>query len=91
MTRQDKTKNSKKEITLLAYMGNFIENIKYMREYVYIQSDYRLIVPSNDSLTSIDTETKVYCKRHLALQWLLNIFSKKGKDEKFKVETTYLH
>ena len=46
MTRQDKTKNSNKEITLLAYMGNFIENIKYMREYVYIQFDYRLIIPS---------------------------------------------
>ena len=45
MTIQDKTKNSKKQITLLAYMGNFIENIKYMREYVYIKSDYRLIIP----------------------------------------------
>ena len=71
-------------------MGNFIENIKYMREYVYIQSDYRLI-QSNHSLTYIDTGTKVYCKRHLALQWLLKMFSKKGKDEKFKGETTYLH
>ena len=72
-------------------MGNFIENIKYMREYVYIQSYYRLIVPRNHSLTSIDTETEVYCKRHLALQCLLNMFSKKGKYEKFKGETTYLH
>ena len=72
-------------------MGNFIENIKYKREYVYIQFDYKLIVPSNDSLTSIDTEIEVYYKRHLALQCLLNMFSKKGKDEKFNGETTYLH
>ena len=46
MTIQEKTNNSKKQITLLAYMGNFIENIKYMREYVYIQFDYRIIIPS---------------------------------------------